>query len=82
MTAPKETVAVTPVNKSKQAPNAAPKAIAKPVKADRIYIVQEGDSLWKLSRRFRVDVDKLKTHNQLESNNLRPGRTLKIPVQN
>ena len=82
VTAPKETVAVTPVNKSKQAPNAAPKAIAKPVKADRIYIVQEGDSLWKLSRRFRVDVDKLKTHNQLESNNLRPGRTLKIPVQN
>ncbi len=48
-------------------------------KRDRLYMVQEGDSLWKLSRRFNVNVEELKSYNQLTSPVLRPGSYLKIP---
>jgi len=44
------------------------------------YTVQEGDSLWKISRRFKVDLDKLKKANRLTSDRLKPGMTLKIPT--
>lgn len=46
---------------------------------DSIYIVQEGDSLWKISRKFDTDIDLLKRHNQLTSDFLKPGTTLKLP---
>lgn len=61
---------------------------AKPLKAppsliakskDSLYIVQEGDSLWKISRRFNVDIDCLKSHNRLDSDLLKPGKPLRIP---
>ena len=45
----------------------------------RLYIVQEGDSLWKISRRFGVDMNILKERNQLQSDAIRPGIVLKIP---
>ncbi len=45
----------------------------------RLYIVQEGDSLWKISRRFGVDMEILKKKNQLKSNAIKPGTVLKIP---
>lgn len=45
----------------------------------RYYVVQEGDSLWRISQRFHVDLDTLKNHNQLKSNAINPGITLKIP---
>jgi LysM repeat protein len=45
----------------------------------KTYVVQEGDSLWKISRKFKVDIDKLKKANNLESENLKPGKTLIIP---
>ncbi len=45
----------------------------------RLYIVQEGDSLWKIARRFGVDMDTLKENNHLQSNALKPGTVLKIP---
>ena len=48
-------------------------------KKDRLYIVQEGDNLWKISRRFKVDVNVLRGHNKLKSDALKPGTTLKIP---
>jgi LysM repeat protein len=44
-----------------------------------LHIVQEGDSLWKISRRYDVDIDLLKKHNQLSSDFLKPGIHLKIP---
>lgn len=46
---------------------------------DTFYIVQEGDSLWKISRRYDVDIDVLKRLNQLSSDFLKPGTALKIP---
>ena len=46
---------------------------------ERFYIVQEGDSLWKIAKKFNVDVEQLRRSNQLENDTLQPGRTLKIP---
>lgn len=43
------------------------------------YIVQEGDSLWKISRKFDIDIDLLKKHNALSSDVLKPGTSLSIP---
>lgn len=43
------------------------------------YIIQEGDNLWKIARKHKVDVEKLKKLNQLKSDNLKVGKTLKIP---
>lgn len=48
-------------------------------KTDKVYTVQEGDSLWKISRRFKVDVELLKKHNRLSSDFLKPGTNLRIP---
>lgn len=60
------------------------KAKTNPAKVKRIgkgrpYIVQEGDSLWKIARKYKVDIDILKAHNRLQSDFLKPGTTLMIP---
>lgn len=57
----------------------APKKPIIPQRQDRVYVVQDGDSLWKISRRFNVDMDVIRAYNQLDSDILRPGRALKIP---
>lgn len=79
----KESVAANPPIKAKVSNSLSEtkKIVSKEVKTDRVYIVQEGDSLWKVSRRFNVDIERLKIYNHLDSNNLRPGRSLKIPAQ-
>lgn len=48
-------------------------------KKDFYYVVQEGDSLWKIGRRFSVDIEVLRAFNKLESDALRPGKELRIP---
>ena len=45
----------------------------------RRYVVQKGDSLWKIAKRYKVNIETLKSQNQLESDFLKPGITLKIP---
>lgn len=45
----------------------------------KLYIVQEGDSLWKIANRFHVDLAQLRTCNRLHSDELRPGKALAIP---
>lgn len=47
---------------------------------DRLYIVQEGDTLWKLSKRFSISIEVLRRHNRLSSDGLKPGSPLRIPV--
>jgi LysM repeat protein len=46
---------------------------------DFLYVVQKGDSLWKIARKHNARVDELKECNQLESDILRPGKIIKIP---
>ncbi len=46
----------------------------------RYYVVQEGDSLWKISRKYKANIDSIKTINHLQSDFLKPGTTLKIPI--
>lgn len=54
--------------------------VSKPIpKKDQVYIVQEGDSLWKISRKHKVNLEMLKKHNQLKTDKLKPGTVLKIP---
>jgi LysM repeat protein len=65
------TQAATPV---KEQEKAAPKSAA------RSYTVQQGDNLWKISRRFKVDQAKLMKANGIEdARKLRVGATLVIP---
>lgn len=49
-------------------------------KSDRLYIVQEGDTLWKLSKRFNIEVEILKGYNKLSSDSLAPNSAIRIPV--
>lgn len=46
-----------------------------------IYVVQEGDSLWKISKRFGVKVEEIKKINHLKSDALKTGMILKLPKQ-
>lgn len=61
-----------PVMQAQHNPGRAPRK-------ERFYVVQEGDSLWKISKKFNVDVDKIRANNKLESDFLKPGRPLVIP---
>lgn len=44
------------------------------------YTVQRGDTLYSISKKFNVSVDKLKDINNLSFNTLRVGQVLKIPT--
>ena len=46
-----------------------------------IHKIQEGESLWKISRKYKVSVESIMKLNHLESDRLRVGRELKIPEQ-
>ncbi|QER42489.1 LysM peptidoglycan-binding domain-containing protein [Thermodesulfobacterium sp. TA1] len=43
-----------------------------------IYVVQKGDTLFSIAKRFGVSVEELKNLNQLSENSLKVGQTLKI----
>lgn len=45
------------------------------------YTVQEGDSLWKIAHKFDTTIDALIEHNTLDSEIIRTGTTLKIPLR-
>lgn len=46
----------------------------------REYRVRRGDSLWTIARRFGVDVEDLKSWNNLAGNTIRPGQRLRVPA--
>lgn len=43
------------------------------------YVIQPGDSLWKISRHFGVSIDSLKQANDLSGNLIIAGETLEVP---
>lgn len=45
----------------------------------RMYVVADGDSLWKIAKRFKVDVNVLRKVNRLKTDSLKPGTPLLIP---
>jgi LysM repeat protein len=56
-----------------------PLAPAPEVKAARYHTVAEGESLWKISRTYKVPVDEIVKLNGIDKDRLYPGMTLKIP---
>lgn len=51
------------------------------VKKERIHIVQQKDSLWKISKQYGVKIEDIKKENGLKSDILKPGTVLKISNQ-
>lgn len=80
--AKEEPIVATVSLEKKPANQKAAQEKAKPAqkqKSQKTYVVQEGDSLWKISRKFKVEIEAIKQANRLESESLKPGRTLIIP---
>ncbi len=44
------------------------------------YVIQSGDTLWAISRRFGVDLDELRTLNNLTDDIIYPGQVLYLPI--
>lgn len=67
----------------KEAPKSPMKPVAKvtqpPKKKDVLYIVQDGDSLWKIAKLFKVSINEIRSVNKLKTDFLKPGTPLKIP---
>jgi hypothetical protein len=57
----------------------APIKAAPPPKAKRTHVVEEGENLWKIARKYRTTPDALMRLNHLETDRLRPGKKLEIP---
>lgn len=49
---------------------------------ERTHIVQPGESLWLIAKRYKVDMKKIMETNDLQSTVLKPGQMLKIPLSN
>lgn len=49
---------------------------------DIIYIVQSGDSLYKIAQRYNTTVSAIKNYNNLTTDDLQIGQRLRIPNQN
>lgn len=45
------------------------------------YVVQAGDTLWSISQRFRVDLDALRSMNDMPDNTIYPGQTVSLPQE-
>ncbi|MCE3225055.1 MAG: hypothetical protein K0S58_3235 [Nitrospira sp.] len=50
-----------------------------PVAPVRTVVIQDGDTLWRLSRRHKVSLDALRSFNGLPNNFIVTGRTLRLP---
>ncbi len=69
---------------SPQAPKATPQAPKLQTKAksyEIVYVVKSGDTLWHIAKRYGMSIDKIKKHNKLTSDTLKPGSMLRIPQE-
>lgn len=71
-------VAKVPASAVPQKTTVAPAAI----KSQRTHVIQPGENLWKIARKYKVSIEALRKANRLESDKLRPGKELVIPPQN
>ena len=74
--------ALPPVQQEVAAPvseKQAPVAASSSEKKKQIHVIEAGDSLWKISRKYHVSVEELKKANHLETEKLRLGKQLEIP---
>lgn len=55
-----------------------PRATAVAPDKGQLYIVQRGDNLWKIARKFQVSTEDIRRWNRLDSNDLKPGARLLI----
>ncbi len=62
---------------TKKTPPATKKAVLP--RRSKMYVVADGDSLWKIAKRFNVEVEVLRKVNRLKSDSLKPGTPLLIP---
>ena len=46
------------------------------------YIVKDGDELWDLAKRFHTTTEGIKSINQMEGDNLKPGEKMLIFKEN
>ncbi|MBJ7450237.1 MAG: LysM peptidoglycan-binding domain-containing protein [Parachlamydiales bacterium] len=56
--------------------------ISKPApmrRIERVYIVQDGDNLWKIAHKYSTGIDTLRSYNHLKNDQLKVGQILKIP---
>ncbi len=61
-------------------PTKAPISAPLPVKPKRkLHIVEPGDSLWKIARKYHVGIEDIMRLNQMDTEKLRPGKQLEIP---
>ena len=51
-----------------------------PISVQKTHRIEDGDSLWKVSRKYKVSIEKLREANQLKTDQLKPGRELIIPA--
>ncbi len=56
-----------------------PKASTPKKPQARYHNIAKGDTLWGISRRYKVSIPAIKTANGLSSDLIRPGQTLRIP---
>lgn len=49
--------------------------------ANTAYVVKKGDSLYKISRKFKVSISEIKNNNELISSRLKPGTEIIIPTK-
>lgn len=54
------------------------KGIPYTYKSDDVYVVQKGDTLWGISKKFGISINDLKELNNLSTNVLQIGQTLKV----
>lgn len=45
----------------------------------KVHVVEPGDNLWKIARKYRVSIEEIKRLNEMDTERLRPGKQLKIP---
>jgi hypothetical protein len=74
--APKPVEPPTAVIMQTRAPIPAPSP-ARPKK--KLHTVEQGDNLWKISRKYHISVEEIMRANRMDTEKLRPGKQLEIP---